>query len=85
MINTFPSELTDVDQAVDTAQIDKRPKVLQAPHNAITRLTDFECFPQLLFFFSLLAFQDRSAAENEIAFGESNSGLRTLPHVGLRY
>ena len=42
MANAVPAQLADVHQAIDSAQIDKRAKILQAAHRSFECFSDFE-------------------------------------------
>ena len=48
MFHAIPTQLADVDQSVDAAQIDKRAKVFHAAHDAFAKLADGELFEQLV-------------------------------------
>src|SRR5207344_708924 len=66
VIHTIPTELADVNEAVHTAQIDKRPEILEAPHDAFAKLAWRELGQYLFALFVSFALHYCAMTEHKI-------------------
>ena len=67
MLHSIPTQFADMDQAIDTAQIDKRTKVFDAANDAFHFDTWLKLFELFLAFLFAFPFQYGTAAEYQIA------------------
>src|SRR5262245_25589817 len=67
MLHALPSQLTDVNQAIDAAQIDKRPEVMNLADGPLAHRARLQLRHELLLRFLLLAFQHGPATQHEVA------------------
>src|SRR6185437_8112725 len=67
MLYPVPAELADMQQTVDSAQVNEGAEVLDAAHGSFTNLPFFQFFQELLARFCLLPLHHRAATEHQVA------------------
>ena len=67
MRDSIPTELADVNQAVQSADIDKRTKIADAGHGPFADVAHLQFFQQFRPLFFLLTFQQRPMTQDQVA------------------
>ena len=67
MANAFPSHVGDMQQSIDTTQINERAELGNVLHDTLAELTDFEFGQQLLAILFPLLLNQRPAANHDVA------------------
>ena len=67
MLDAVPTDLADVQQAIDAAHIDKRAEIAQAADGAFANLAWGQLGQHFFFRLGLLALEHRAAAEHQLA------------------
>ena len=84
VLDPIPTDLTDVQQAIDAPQIDERAEIAKGPHDSFADLAGGKLFEQFFLRLGLLALEHRPAAENEIpplGIGLGDNAGEFLPDI----
>ncbi len=78
MANAFPAHIGDVQQTIDTAQVDERTEVGDVLDDTFAELANFQFRQQMFAIFFALLFDQRTTADDDIA-----TGFVDLEHFAL--
>ena len=73
MLDPIPTNLADMQQTIDAANIDERPEIADAAHHALMNLPEGQLGQHFLLRLGLLALEHRPAAENQLLRSGSTS------------